>query len=427
MIAIGILIGWLFPPVIPFLFSGWALMKANTALLILLTGSSLALSQRRMSFFPAEKRFVASWILAAIVLLIAAAVLAEYFTGIAFGIDTFLAADQGASIAGRMSPQTATAFLLLGTILTCLHLKKRIAGLFTDLLVFCLCTLVMVIVSGYAFGAMRLFGVNSETRTAPHTLIALTLLSFVVFARRIETGSFAVLAGSGVGGQIARVAAPLALIVPFALEVVRYGVARASLLSQNYATALVTALASMMGFAIILALAWRIERLEQNIRDLSLRDELTALYNRRGFFLLAERELRKARRAQTPFSVLFIDIDGLKRVNDTLGHAVGSKFLIETSLLIQACLRESDVAGRIGGDEFVIAGAASEEGFTLALRRLQQAATQRNSEPGHLYSLSFSAGIATSTENNPETLEMLVKRADEAMYSTKHGKQLARS
>lgn len=325
-----------------------------------------------------------------------------------------------------MAPQTASAFLLLGIILIFIRVRNRAASLAIDFLVSILCSLEMIVVSGYVYGVMHLFGVSPSTRTSPHTLLVLILLSFVAFSRRAETGFYSVFIGAGIGGKIARVAAPLSLGVPFALETARFGIARIGILSPQYATALITALASIAGFAIILSLAWRNDSLEQEIRELSLRDDLTRLYNRRGFFLIAEQQLRMAQRAQAPFSVLFLDLDGLKQVNDRLGHETGSDFLREIAALILKCFRESDVAGRIGGDEFVVAGVASEAGMAQASQHLRQATTDRNAQPGHECTLEFSVGIASWSENRPESLEELVKRADEAMYLAKRAKRQSR-
>jgi len=217
-------------------------------------------------------------------------------------------------------------------------------------------------------------------------------------------------------------------VIPFALETAKFGIVQTRLISPEYSTALVTVLAGVMGFAIVLLLAWRIDSLEQEIRDLSLRDDLTRLYNRRGFMMLADRELRLARRSEVPFSVLFIDLDNLKQINDTFGHEVGSEFLREMAALLRQCFRESDILGRIGGDEFVVAGAITEEGVSHASRRLELTAAERNANPGRHYSIGFSLGHATALvgESSPASLDDLLNLADSAMYAIKRNKKLAR-
>ncbi len=426
VVSAVILAGWLEPGFGSLLPDGWELMKANTALLTLLSAGSLTLSRRiaKIADQPfSARRQLFSQAFAAIVLLVAMIVLFEYLSGMRTGIDTLLAPDSQSSLPGRMSPQSATAFLLLGTILLFLRVKHRLYGLIVDSLVFCLCPMIMVIVSGYAFDVMHFFGVTPSTRTAPQTLVTLSLLTLVVFLRRAESGFYSVLTGSGIGSRIARVAAPLALLLPFVLEVARFGLSKADIMSRPYATATVTAVAAVLGFSLVLGLSWYIDRQEQEIRSLSLRDDLTQLYNRRGFFLLAERELHLARQSQVPFSVIFIDLDGLKRVNDTLGHESGSDFLKQTAMLISKSFRPSDVLARIGGDEFVAGFVAGEAEAMQRLSLLQSAAAAHNQEQDRRYPLQFSAGSATltadSAEGISETLEALMKRADEAMYAVK--------
>ena len=286
--------------------------------------------------------------------------------------------------------------------------------------------MVLISTTGYLYGALRLFGLSVNTRTAPQTLVCLILLSFVAFGRRAEHGVFGILLGTGIGSRIARVAFPIVLVLPFALEATRGGFVRFGLLGIEYATAVVTAMAVFLAFGLILALAWRIDNLERAIRDLSLRDELTKLYNRRGFYLLAEQALRLAQRSDAPFSVLFVDLDNLKQINDTLGHEVGSIFLCEVSELLRSFVRRTDVVGRVGGDEFVIAGQSSDAAMQNVALRLEQAAERRNEEPDRKYPFSFSLGHVTSDEGERESLEDLLHRADGAMYTTKRRKKALR-
>jgi diguanylate cyclase (GGDEF)-like protein len=427
LIAISVLAGWLIPAVGSVLPNGWMLMKVNTTLVLLCSVLSLGLARSKQS----KWRIVVSRTLAVVVFLMAITVLLEYSFHISVGIgalqfDTLLAADSGSSRPGRMSPQTASSFALLAIVMFFIRVWKRSAGHVVDILVFCLCQLVMVIVAGYAFGVLQFFGISSSTRTAPQTLLCLLLLSFVAFGRRTEYGFFSILLGTGIGSKIARYAAPCAVLVPFALEAGRAMVGRTQLLSTEYSTALITSLAAVIGFGVLLLLAWRVYSLEEDIHDLSLRDDLTKLFNRRGFLLQAERALQTAQRSESPFSVLFIDLDGLKQVNDSLGHETGSAFLCEMAELLRESFRESDVIGRIGGDEFVVAGLTSAAGIHHASRRLEESANKRNQERSHAYSLSFSLGYVTSEAGREELLEDLMNRADIAMYATKRSKVLSR-
>jgi diguanylate cyclase (GGDEF)-like protein len=420
LIALVHLSGWLFPAVAPLLFRGWMMMKANTAILAILSALSLTLSQNNRS-----KRSVAiGRLVGGFVCIVAITILIEYALHISLGMDTLLAADPGSPQPGRMSPQSATSFALLGIVMTFIQVRTRPAVQVVDLVGFCLGSLILVIVSGYVFGVMHLFGVSYNNLTAPQTLLSLILLSFVAFGRRAEYGILSILVGSGMGSRIARVAAPLALLVPFMLEAGRGRILQLGLLGPEYSVALITALVAVMGFGLVLTLALRIDGLEQDIRDLSLRDGLTELFNRRGFLLMAERSLQQAHRARLPFSVLFIDLDNLKHVNDALGHDIGSALLCEMADMLKLSFRETDVVGRIGGDEFVVAGVSSEAGIALSVERLEKLVANRNLQGGRAYTLDFSFGHVTSEVDGRESLTGLLKKADSAMYAAKRSKKL---
>ncbi|HET7102085.1 MAG TPA: GGDEF domain-containing protein, partial [Terriglobia bacterium] len=141
---------------------------------------------------------------------------------------------------------------------------------------------------------------------------------------------------------------------------------------------------------------------------------------------LAEQTLRLAKRAKMPFSVLFIDLDGLKQINDQLGHRTGSEYLVETGELVSSCFREGDVKGRFGGDEFVVAGQFSIAGIQIAVQRLEAAVAEKNKRSSRPFPLSFSVGHVTTDYYSTETLEQMVSKADEAMYEQKKHKKTSR-
>ena len=193
----------------------------------------------------------------------------------------------------------------------------------------------------------------------------------------------------------------------------------------HYTTAILASLTAMLALALLVYLSWRINGMETEIHDLSLRDELTGLYNRRGFYLLAQQSLRMAHRSNLPFSVLFIDLDDLKSTNDTLGHHEGSRFLVETGEILKATFRESDVIGRIGGDEFAVAaGQFSQAAMALAANRMKESTELRNLKAGQRIPLRFSVGYITSKEGQDESLDDLLVKADHAMYAQKRSKKI---
>jgi diguanylate cyclase (GGDEF)-like protein len=251
------------------------------------------------------------------------------------------------------------------------------------------------------------------------------LLAYVVVLRKTESGFFAILSGVGIGSKIARIACPFAMLLPFLLDYGEVTIIQHGWMRASFAMAVSCSLAAMLAFSLILVLAWRINALEKSVQDLSLRDELTQVYNRRGFYLLAEQSLYLAQRSSAPFSVLFIDLDDLKRINDSLGHDVGSSFLYEVARLLKRSFRKSDVIGRIGGDEFAIAAEAGKVTILRAVERMNHAVEAWNAQPGRAYRLSFSYGVVTSDGSRGESLEDLLDRADQGMYAAKrHKKQM---
>jgi diguanylate cyclase (GGDEF)-like protein/PAS domain S-box-containing protein len=166
----------------------------------------------------------------------------------------------------------------------------------------------------------------------------------------------------------------------------------------------------------------RVQRTEE-LRALAVEDPLTHLNNRRGFLHLAEQQIKFAHRTRKSLLLFFIDVDNMKWINDTLGHKEGDLALIETGNVLREVFRESDIIGRVGGDEFaVLAIAAPENEAQAMMKRLRDRVGARNSQPGRRYELSFSAGLAGYDPEAPVPLDELIARADGLMYEDKRNK-----
>ncbi len=161
-------------------------------------------------------------------------------------------------------------------------------------------------------------------------------------------------------------------------------------------------------------------QMEEELRAMALRDELTGLYNRRGFFLLAEQQLKLADREKRRLYVLYTDIDDLKAINDTYGHPQGDTALKDVATILKNTYRKSDLIARIGGDEFVMLALESEPASPETLtRRLQKDLITHNTNEQRPFHLSISVGWACYDPQSPCSLEDLLHRADQAMYSQK--------
>jgi diguanylate cyclase (GGDEF)-like protein/PAS domain S-box-containing protein len=166
----------------------------------------------------------------------------------------------------------------------------------------------------------------------------------------------------------------------------------------------------------------------EELRHLSLRDGLTGLYNRRGFLELSAQVVRVAEREHHRLALLFIDLDGLKRINDELGHGHGDRAIAEAADLLRSSCRATDIVARLGGDEFVLL-ASNVEGESLEIlrRRLERALAQANEQPNRDYVLSFSLGLASFDPLAPVPLESLLVEADARMYEAKGRRQRPQS
>ncbi len=180
------------------------------------------------------------------------------------------------------------------------------------------------------------------------------------------------------------------------------------------------------GPLLVRAIRYAIERhqMQRSLLNLSLTDDLTELYNRRGFQTLANHQLKQAARSGKQLALIFADLDGLKDINDSQGHSVGNDALIEMADILRQTFRDSDIVARLGGDEFVVLLVnAGEGGLPVPVARLRESLERASEAPDRAYPLSVSIGYAVGSPEDPSTLQHLLDQADQAMYREKRGKQ----
>ena len=167
----------------------------------------------------------------------------------------------------------------------------------------------------------------------------------------------------------------------------------------------------------------RDHRAEEALLALSLTDELTGLYNRRRFFVLTEQYLKLSVRSMKRLSLLFIDMDNLKWINDHHGHNEGDQALIDLASTLKKTFRGSDIVARIGGDEFVILSESTDENGEIALTRLCENIKDHNARGARRYPLSISAGTTQFDPTHPISIDELLSKADALMYAQKKEKK----
>lgn len=408
-VAVLNVIGWMIPSARNLFTGGWRPMSVEAAVAALLTAASLALSRPRYG----SKIQTLSMGIGLLVATCSALVLSGQIARSAPELFSSTVSWVGTG----MMPMAAGCFLLLGVTAVLIRTQGR-AGILADLSAFCLLFIVAVLVSAELLAAFGMFGQVTTFATSGQTALCLLLLATVIFLRRAENGLFTILVGGGIGSKVARVFAPILVVMPYLREGLRAHFINFHRMPPHYQTALLATIAVALSIALLMYMAWRLNALETEIHGLSLRDPLTGLYNLRGFRLLAEQGLLLARRSGQPFSVLFVDVDNLKQINDALGHQTGSDLLAAIGDLLREVFRETDVLGRVGGDEFAVAGQFSRSGIAEAAQRLRRATMLFNAEAAKS-TLNFSAGWVTSDPQQRGSLTDLLAKADEEMYSDK--------
>ena len=168
-------------------------------------------------------------------------------------------------------------------------------------------------------------------------------------------------------------------------------------------------------------------QMEEKLHELSITDELTGLFNRRGSLAMADKLVNICKRGNCELIVLFIDFDNLKWVNDSLGHKAGDSALIDTAEILRSTFRQADVIGRLGGDEFIvlITDKADAENEDLMIGRLKENLQKMNALKGRKFEISFSIGVARYDQAEPCSLDEILSMADQRMYANKQNRKKA--
>lgn len=168
------------------------------------------------------------------------------------------------------------------------------------------------------------------------------------------------------------------------------------------------------------------QRVQLELLNLSMHDDLTGLYNRRGFLALAEHHVLLAYRTGRPFLLAYVDLDRLKQINDTFGHQEGNRALVEAAEVIRDSFRHSDILARIGGDEFAaVMLEAGKDSMKTVLERVEQKLDACNAVLGRRYNLSLSIGIVPGDSTRLPDIGQLLSEADTLMYQNKQSKSIS--
>ena len=401
--------------------SGILNMKANTAFCLVLLGLAI-LSRGR----AASRLVVIQRVAGAIVVVVAALTGLEYMFGINLALDQLVFADPmtlagAANPPGRMAPTTVISILLLGAALlsTGTHSSERVRG--SSVLVWVSALFPLMALVGHVYEANALDG--AFTHMATETALGLMALCIAAVAVAPHQTIGAVVLRASAGGMVARRLLPASILVPIIIGGGVLWGERAGLYDAAFGV-LILVVAHAISFGVVAGwIAWTLDR--EQARRISAEqnadtDLLTGLGSRRAMVDQLERLVISAERNNEPFSVLAIDGDGLKQINDVHGHAAGDAALVRLAGIVVATLRDSDITGRVGGDEFLalLPHTPGREADVIALR-LRDALFRASGD------LHLTASIGIGRWCRGMTAGELLLAADGALYEDKRARDLA--
>ena len=157
----------------------------------------------------------------------------------------------------------------------------------------------------------------------------------------------------------------------------------------------------------------------ESLYKTTIKDELTGLYNRRGLYTLGNQQIELAKRHDDDIFVFFLDLDGMKDINDKFGHEAGDDALVRSTAIIHKSFRNTDILSRVGGDEFIILAVKAQYEFVpVMIERIKEYVNKENKSIDS-YQLSLSIGVSKINLDDQSPLDEGIKRADKEMYKSK--------
>ncbi|MGB7921721.1 MAG: GGDEF domain-containing protein [Pyrinomonadaceae bacterium] len=430
-----VLLGWLFGiESFKRIFPTFVAMNPTTAVAFMLLGVALWLSQTKD---VAPGVLLIARVCSALSALIGLLKLGEVLFGWAIGIDQLLFADRlrfdPTGQPNRIAPNTALNFVLLGCALLLFWSKFRRGYYLAQALIIIALIDSLLPIMGYLYGTKLFYGIGSFIPMALHTAIAFFVLGTGILFAHPASALMMPLMDKGVSGLMVRRLLPAVIVLPVVIGWLRLEGLRRGFYDNELGVALMV-VAHIFIFAVLVwwnsFLLFRLDlqrkQVESQLHDLTLTDDLTGLRNRRGFLLLTEQEMKLARNKRIGIGLwlLFADLDGLKQINDSLGHQAGSQAIAQTGEILKRTFRESDVLARLGGDEFAVLALSDDaDGGRIMLARLQDNISAFNVTEKLPYQLSVSVGVVRVDPDKAASIEDAIKEADQAMYDSKHRKK----
>ncbi len=409
-------------------------MNPITAVAFILLSISLWLSQSENA---RQRSFLIAKVCAGLIILIGLLKLSEILFGWTLGVDQILFTDKlvvdPTGQPNHMAPNTALNFLLLGCALLFLDKKPWHGFYISDALILISIFDSLIPIIGYLYGTKLLYGIGHFIPMALPTAIIFLLLGIGVLFARPGRGLTVPVLDKGISGVMVRRLLPAVIGFPIIIGWLRLRGQQLNFYDNELGVALMVVAHILLFTTLVWWNSFLLFRLdakrrqaEVQLHELTLTDDLTGLRNRRGFFLLAEQELKLALNSRMGIVLwcIYADLDGLKKINDRLGHEFGSRAIVQTAEILKTTFRGSDLTARLGGDEFaVLAVSNTLDGGNLLLERLQSNVISFNVREQLPYRLSLSVGLMRVDTSRITTVDYLLKEADQAMYENKRSKK----
>jgi len=379
-------------------------------------------------------RAAPSWqsrLVTGLVILLATAVLLEYLLGVSGGMERFLFPEAsrallGGSYPGRPAPQLALIILFLGVALWYLAAPRTYRYDFADLGIGLALFLSFMTLMGHLFQAEALYQAAGGGKVGMSAIESILTLLLALCALALNPqGVVASYLAEGAPGAAKRRIMPAILLVPVTLGVLQYWIVRSGALEFSLALALVVTanIVVFLGFSEwVSRFLARLEeertgiyvKRESQAKQEGMTDMLTSLLNRRGWDQAVKEAEARCRKENLNACVIVVDLDGLKKINDTEGHARGDDFIRRAGNALKIAARREDVLARLGGDEFAcLSVGCLPEHANAVLKRLSQA----------LQKASVPASLGHAMRDLAGSIPGAFQEADQAMYTHKRARK----
>jgi diguanylate cyclase (GGDEF)-like protein len=353
--------------------------------------------------------------------------LSDLLFNTAFNIDTLLFGEKFRHV-NVMSSHEALDLFLLGLAVVAARVRTNSSLLTAQVLAIFSSLISALAIIGYTYRIPAFLGTGKSAPMALNAAIALLLQSWSLLNIYADRGLIKFIINDGPAGRMAKLLLPASVIIPFVFGWFGINGLRITIIDPEFNVALSVVFTIALLFSVIFICAVSLfavdnerKKAEADLYHMASHDTLTGLSNRRAFIdQLAKRIDIATRYKDYTYAVAYIDLDGFKKVNDSLSHSAGDHLLKEVAGILQNCARASDTAARLGGDEFTVLleRINSPQDVISFISRIQKSLETAIKYHGREIKFGISFGIALAQANHTSP-EKILQAADAALYEAK--------